>query len=308
MSLDPQVQILLDLAKKAALPEVWQLTPDQGREQYLTRVNKLKFNDTILRTEDRRIPGPGSDIAIRIYTPREQKPSEKMPILIWYHGGGFVAGTLVCLNVESIRQFMSFVTRTEIFSKEVYFLSKLPAEMAFGETTAVVVLALMLFPASFGIVISIFMEKIADIVESEHYPELGPARGIPIWTGIWTGIVFLLAVVALNLVMLPFYIVAIFVAGLGAVLFYAVNGWLTGRVYYEQVALRRRSPAEVKAWRRANSGVLWLTGIVIVFLGTLPILNLIVPVLGVAAMVHVAQTLKPPVAPGRPFNPPTGAR
>ena len=94
MSLDPQVQVLLDLAKKAALPEVWQLTPDQGREQYLTRVNKLKFNDTILRTEDRRIPGPGSDIAIRIYTPREQKPSEKMPILIWYHGGGFVIGSL----------------------------------------------------------------------------------------------------------------------------------------------------------------------------------------------------------------------
>jgi len=117
-------------------------------------------------------------------------------------------------------------------------------------------------------------------------------------------VVFLLAVVALNLVMLPFYIVAIFVAGLGAVLFYAVNGWLTGRVYYEQVALRRLKPAEVKAWRRANSGVLWLTGIAIVFLGTLPILNLIVPVLGVAAMVHVAQTLKPPPAPGRPFNPP----
>jgi CysZ protein len=160
----------------------------------------------------------------------------------------------------------------------------------------VIVLALMLFPASFGIVISIFMERIADIVEAQHYPQLGPARGIPIWTGIWTGVVFLLAVVAL------------FVAGLGAVLFYAVNGWLTGRVYYEQVALRRLRPAEVKAWRRANSGVLWLTGIVIVFLGTIPVLNLIVPVLGVAAMVHVAQTLKPPLAPGRPFNPPAGAR
>ena len=35
---------------------------------------------------------------------------------------------------------------------------------------AVVVLALMLFPASFGIVISIFMERIADIVEARHYP------------------------------------------------------------------------------------------------------------------------------------------
>lgn len=94
MALDPQVQVLLDLAKKAALPEVWQLTPDQGREQYLTRVNKLKFNDTILRSEDRRIQGPGSDIPLRIYTPREPKPSEKMPILIWFHGGGFVIGSL----------------------------------------------------------------------------------------------------------------------------------------------------------------------------------------------------------------------
>lgn len=172
---------------------------------------------------------------------------------------------------------------------------------------AVVVLALMLFPASFGIVISIFTERIADIVENEHYPQLGPANGIPVWTGIWTGIVFLLAMIAINLVMLPLYIVAIFVAGLGAVLFYGINGWLTGRVYYEQVALRRLKPADVKAWRRANPGVLWLTGIVIVFLGTIPILNLIVPVLGMAAMVHVAQTLRPPLAPGRP-NPPARSR
>jgi uncharacterized protein involved in cysteine biosynthesis len=173
---------------------------------------------------------------------------------------------------------------------------------------AVTVLALMLFPAGFGVVISIFMERIADIVEAKHYPRLGKARGIPIWTGIWTGVVFLLAVVALNLVMLPLYLVALFVFGAGAVLFYAVNGWLTARVYYEQVALRRHSPAEVKAWRRANTGVLWLTGIAIVFLGTIPILNLIVPVLGTAAMVHVAQTLKPPAAPGRPFLPPPERR
>ncbi len=162
---------------------------------------------------------------------------------------------------------------------------------------AVAVLALMLFPASFGIVISIFLEKIADIVEGEHYPQLGPARGIPVWTGLRSGIVFLLTLVALNLVLLPFYLVALFIAGLGALLFYGANGWLAGREYYEQVALRRRDPADVAAWRKANGGVLWLTGVVLVFLGTVPILNLIVPVLGVAAMVHVAQTLKPPLNP-----------
>jgi lipoprotein-releasing system permease protein len=57
---------------------------------------------------------------------------------------GFLLGLVVCLNVESIRQFLSWLTRTELFSPELYFLSRLPAEMDVGETTAVVVMALTL--------------------------------------------------------------------------------------------------------------------------------------------------------------------
>jgi lipoprotein-releasing system permease protein len=57
---------------------------------------------------------------------------------------GFLLGLVVCLNVESIRQFLSWLTRTELFSPELYFLSRLPAEMDPGETTAVVVMALTL--------------------------------------------------------------------------------------------------------------------------------------------------------------------
>src|ERR1051326_6931166 len=57
---------------------------------------------------------------------------------------GFIVGTLVCLNVESIRQFLSWLTSTELFSPELYFLSRLPAEMDAGETLAVLVMALML--------------------------------------------------------------------------------------------------------------------------------------------------------------------
>jgi lipoprotein-releasing system permease protein len=57
---------------------------------------------------------------------------------------GFAVGTLICLNVESIRQFLSWLTSTQIFSPEIYFLSRLPAEMDFGETAAVVVMALTL--------------------------------------------------------------------------------------------------------------------------------------------------------------------
>jgi len=57
---------------------------------------------------------------------------------------GFIVGTVVCLNVESIRQFISWLTNTELFSPELYFLSRLPAEMDPGETFAVVLMALTL--------------------------------------------------------------------------------------------------------------------------------------------------------------------
>jgi lipoprotein-releasing system permease protein len=57
---------------------------------------------------------------------------------------GFVVGLLVCLNIESIRQFLSWLTNTNLFPPELYFLSQLPAEVDAGETTAVVVMALAL--------------------------------------------------------------------------------------------------------------------------------------------------------------------
>ena len=57
---------------------------------------------------------------------------------------GFIAGTVVCLNIERIREFLAWVFHADIFPKEVYFLSKLPAQMAVGETTAVVLVSLTL--------------------------------------------------------------------------------------------------------------------------------------------------------------------
>ena len=57
---------------------------------------------------------------------------------------GVVLGVLVNLNIESIRQFLSQLTQTELFSPELYFLSKLPAEMDVRETVTVVVMALAL--------------------------------------------------------------------------------------------------------------------------------------------------------------------
>ena len=57
---------------------------------------------------------------------------------------GFIVGVIVCWNIESIRRFLSWLTSTELFSPELYFLSRLPAQLDTGEVTAVVVMALTL--------------------------------------------------------------------------------------------------------------------------------------------------------------------
>jgi lipoprotein-releasing system permease protein len=57
---------------------------------------------------------------------------------------GVILGVVICLNVESIRQFVSWLTSTDVFSPELYFLSQLPADMNFGETLSVIIMALAL--------------------------------------------------------------------------------------------------------------------------------------------------------------------
>lgn len=57
---------------------------------------------------------------------------------------GFVLGLAFCLNIETIRQWIQSLTGTELFSAEIYFLSKLPAKVDTAEVITVVVMALVL--------------------------------------------------------------------------------------------------------------------------------------------------------------------
>ena len=57
---------------------------------------------------------------------------------------GVLLGIVICLNVESIREFFSWISGTELFSPELYFLSQLPAEMNIRETVSVVIMAMAL--------------------------------------------------------------------------------------------------------------------------------------------------------------------
>lgn len=57
---------------------------------------------------------------------------------------GVVLGLLFCENIENIRQLLQAVSGRDLFSAEIYFLSKLPAKVEPAEVTVIVIISLLL--------------------------------------------------------------------------------------------------------------------------------------------------------------------
>ena len=93
MALDPQVQTLLDLLGFNDLAPLETLTPEQARarSQQFAEARRQMAMEPVDRVRDLKIPGPGGEIPLRIYSPQSSSPS---PALIYFHGGGWVLGDL----------------------------------------------------------------------------------------------------------------------------------------------------------------------------------------------------------------------
>ena len=148
-------------------------------------------------------------------------------------------------------------------------------------------LAIFLFPAIVTLIAGALLDYVVAAVEARHYPELPPPRDMPIAEIVFYVVKFTLLVLGLNLLALPLYLVP----GLNLVVFWILNGYLLGREYFEIVALRRLGQAEGRSLRRANGGRVFVAGLVVAVLMTLPVLNLLMPVVGAAFLTHVFHGL-----------------
>jgi len=157
---------------------------------------------------------------------------------------------------------------------------------------SVLALAWLLFPAVVVAVSSLMLDTVIQAVERRHYPGLAPARDATLPEGVLGALKFLGLVAALNILALPLYIAFFFVPPLSLVLYYLLNGYLLGREYYELVSSRRLHPHQVRYLRRQESLKLFLAGIIIAFLSSVPIVNLLAPVIGTAAMVHLFERMR----------------
>ena len=149
-------------------------------------------------------------------------------------------------------------------------------------------LSWLMFPAVMVAVSSLMLDSIVAAVERRHYPHLEPAREIPLWRSILESLRFLALVLVLNLAALPLY----FVPVVNLFVYFLVNGYLVGREYYELVAVRRLNRAGMRYLRSRAKLRLFAAGVIIAFISTLPIVNLVVPVLAAAFMVHIFEDIR----------------
>jgi len=167
-------------------------------------------------------------------------------------------------------------------------------EWVFGAAGVVGVLiaSFFLFPGVMLVALSLMLDDIAQAVERRHYPGLPPARPQPISEAIVTALVFAAVMLLLNLLVLPLYLLLLFVPPLNLFVFYLLNGYLLGREYFELVAARRFDAQGVRRLRRKYKGRVMLSGVVIAFLLTVPIVNLVTPIVATGFMLHVFERLR----------------
>lgn len=134
----------------------------------------------------------------------------------------------------------------------------------------------------------LFLEDVAQAVEDRHSPHLPAVPRLPLGDTLIDSANFFALLIAVNTVAVLAYV---FVGPFAPVLFWGLNGYLLGREYFTLVAMRRLGRVQAKALRRRYPGTIWLAGVLMAAPLSIPLVNLLIPVLGAATFTHLFHRL-----------------
>ncbi len=147
-------------------------------------------------------------------------------------------------------------------------------------------LALLLSSVT-AIIAGLFLDDVAEVIETRDYPADRPGTAMPIGAAILSSLKFFGIVLVGNIIAL----MLLLVPGINIVAFFLVNGYLLGREFFEFAAMRFRSPDEARLFRSRHSGTVFAAGLVISAFLAIPILNLLTPLFAAGLMVHLHKML-----------------
>ncbi|MFC7551678.1 cysteine biosynthesis protein CysZ [Pseudoroseomonas wenyumeiae] len=148
----------------------------------------------------------------------------------------------------------------------------------------VLVSAVWLFVPVALAIAGLFLDEVAAAVEQRYYPALPPAEGSGLHQQIWAGLKLGLQVLGLAILIMP---LAFLLPPVGAVAFWAVAAVSLGYGLFDGVAQRRMSVQQSHQLRRQMRWSVLTVGAALAALSLVPLANLLVPVIGTAAMTHL---------------------
>ena len=157
---------------------------------------------------------------------------------------GFTIGLLALLIIVLEGLFSHFVEWPNWIETTIEWMGGL----------ALVVGSIFLIPPVTSLMAGLYLDDIAGQVERVHYPGDPPGKEMPTLAAIGVGLRFFIAVLVVNLVAL----FLLLVPGVNLIAFYAGNGYLLGREYFEMVAMRHLTPEEARRLRKANLATVFL--------------------------------------------------
>jgi len=134
----------------------------------------------------------------------------------------------------------------------------------------------------------LFLEQVADAVEAKHYAHLPAADKVSFSDALVDSLKFFGLLIVVNLLAIVIYLLSTVLA---PVIFWIVNGILLGREYFQLVAMRRLGRKGANALRKKHRPTIWLAGFLMAVPLSMPLVNLFIPVLGVAVFTHIFHKL-----------------
>ena len=215
-----------------------------------------------------------------------QLPDRQFRNVLWRG----IALTIVLLFAvyASFLQLMQWLTQGPITLPGVGEVTWFGDFLSWGSLGVLIVLSVFLMIPVASAITSLFLDEVADAVETQHYPHLPPVPRIGFVEGLRDTVSFLGVMIVANFIALILFVTIPFA---GFPIFYGLNGYLLGREYFQIAAMRRIGRKRALELRKRHWITVWAAGCLMAVPLSVPLFNLVIPILGAATFTHLYHGL-----------------
>ncbi len=215
-----------------------------------------------------------------------QLPDPRFRSVLW-RGIGLTIALLIGLYA-GLLWVIEWLTSEPVTLPGVGEVTWLGDLLGWGSLGLILVLSIFLMVPVASAITSLFLDEVAQAVEDKHFPALAPVPSVSFADGLRDTVNFLGVLIGANLFAFILYAIFPFAAFF---IFYALNGFLLGREYFQLAAMRRIGRDSAKALRKRHQGTIWVAGCLMAIPLSFPVINLVIPILGAATFTHLYHAL-----------------